>query len=109
MSDLLSKSKKELVEIIQQMSGKLIQVKDAEKKMDLEESDLRGVGMSVYKDSSDRFHLVELNYDVETGKATVKSKKALDTADYDIALYNSKKFLVQAIFDRNHLNHNKGK
>ena len=97
------------MEIIEQMKSKLEQVKDAEKKMDLSDTDLKGVGMSVYKDENDKFFLVELNYDVETGKATVKSKKPLDTADYDIALYNSKKFLVQAIFDRNHLNHNKGK
>jgi DNA polymerase II large subunit len=104
-----SKSNAELMEIIEQMKYKLEQVKDAEKKMDLSDTDLKGVGMSVYKDSNDKFFLVELNYDVETGKAVVKSKKALDTADYDIALYNSKKFLVQAIFDRNHLNHNKEK
>ena len=109
MSDLLQKSKKELVEIIDQMVNKLSVVKEAEKKMDLSSSDLKGVGMSVFKDNNDRFHLVELSFDVETGSATVKSKKSLDTGDYDIALYNSKKFLVEAIFNREQLNHNKGK
>lgn len=109
MSELLKKSKAELVEIISQMSGKLIQVKGAEKKMDLEETDLKGVGMSIFKDEKDRFHLVKLSYDVETGKAVVSETISLDTADYDIALYNSKKCLVEKIFDKSQLNHNKGK
>jgi predicted methyltransferase MtxX (methanogen marker protein 4) len=92
------KTKAQLIEIIESMSQKLDMVKDEAKRIEGIDADLPSIGFSIIKDDKDKYQMVHLSFDVESKNAKVESIENLDTTDYDIALFKSKKFLVEKLF-----------
>lgn len=99
MSDLINKSKKELVEIIEQMKEKLQEVQQLEKELAPKESDLIGKALSFYKDSDGQYQKVVINYNPESLVARIDNIQLLKTKDDQVAMYLAKKHLVEDIMN----------
>jgi hypothetical protein len=97
--DLESKSKKELVAIIDQLHGKLIELQGVEAKQDASESDLKGYGFSVVRDLQDQYFLVELAFDFNSKAAKIDQIVDLTTKDYAIAAHRAKMSLFDKVLN----------
>ncbi len=106
-SNLESKTKKELVEIIDQLSNKLKEMTSTEEKIVSLEEDLPGVGFSIVRGFSKEraFSLVKLSYNCLTKAAKVTEVKELDTNDFAVALYKAKEYLVNHVLVDSQLAH----
>jgi len=100
MNDLESKTKKQLIEIIQTLSEKLKEVQSLEKQLVPKEEDLKGLALSIYEDSSGKFHKVMLKYDLVNGGCKIDKVTSLSTGDYQVAMYQAKKELVESIMNK---------
>lgn len=109
MSDLEKKSKKELLDIISQLRDKLEDVKTVEKKQNALENNLNGYGISVVQDLDNKFKLVELSFNFNSKAAKIINIKEFITQGYEYALYDTKKTLVERVFNVKNLNHLKEK
>lgn len=105
MSDLEKKSKKELLDIIDQLRSKLGEMQQVEAKQDALENQLSGLAFSVIQDRDNKFKLLEIGFDFDTKAATINRVNEITTNGYDYALYEAKKFLVEKIMNKNNLNH----
>lgn len=105
MSDLEKKSKKELLDIIDQLRYKLGEVREVEAKQDALESNLLGTGFSVIQDRDGIFKLIEIGFDFDSKAATITNVRELATNGYDYALYDAKKFLIERIMSVDNINH----
>lgn len=105
MSDLEKKSKKELLDIIDQLRSKLGEVREVEAKQDALESNLLGTGFSVIRDRDGIFKLIEIRFDFDSKAATITNVRELATNGYDYALYDAKKFLIERIMSVDNINH----
>jgi len=109
MTDLEKKSKKELVEIIDQLKEKLEVMQGVEKKQDALESDLRGVGFSIVQDINGRFNFVEIKFDIDTKVGKIEKIEEVYPNNFEFALFQAKKFLVNTVMHKDNLNHKKEK
>ena len=75
MSDLEKKSKKELLDIIDQLREKLGNMQGVEAKQEALEQSLPGVGFSVLQDRDDTFKLVEISFDFDSKAAKVTNSQ----------------------------------
>lgn len=107
--DLESKSKKELVAIIEQLQEKLMEMQGVEAKQEASESTLAGRGFSVIQDLNEKFQLVELSFDFITGVGKIINVKEIHPSNYEFALFEAKKYLVENIMNKQNLNHLKEK
>jgi hypothetical protein len=105
MSDLEKKSKKELLDIIDQLREKLGEVKGVEEKQDALENNLPGIGFSVVIDRSGDYKIVEIGFDFDSKAATITNVRELATNGYEYALYDAKKFLIEKIMSAQNINH----
>lgn len=109
MSDLEKKSKKELLDIIDQLRNKLGEMQGVEAKQDSLESSLPGIGFSVIQDRDGIFKLVEISFDFDSKAATVTNVVNANSNGYEYALYDAKKFLIERVMNKQNLNHLKEK
>lgn len=105
MSDLEKKSKKELLDIIDQLRSKLEDMKTVESKQEALESDLKGKAFSIIQDSDDKFQLVELLFDFNTKAGKIVNVEFIFPSNYEFALFQGKKYLVDIIMNKENLNH----
>lgn len=105
MTDLEKKSKKELLNIIDQLRAKLGEMQVVEAKQDALEQSLNGVGFSVVQDRDGVFNIVQLSFDFDSGAAKLSKVVPVETRGYEYALYEAKKFLIERIMNKNNLNH----
>lgn len=90
-------TKKELAAIIREMKAKLSEMKDVEKQVTTEASELSAPGLSIHRDEKGKFHLVKLKYDIEKNAATIEKVESLDSSDPAIATFKAKQYLVETI------------
>jgi hypothetical protein len=109
MSDLEKKSKKELLDIIDQLRSKLGEMQGVEAKQDALEYNLEGLGFSVIQDRDDTFKILEISFDFDSKAATISRVVDVTTNGYEYALYEAKKFLIEKVMNKNNLNHLKEK
>jgi len=105
MSDLEKKSKKELLEIIDQLRSKLSEVKEVEAKHDALEKSLDGFGFSVIQDRNEKFQIVELGFDYDSKAAKIIKVREVISQGYEYALYEAKKVLIEKVMCKSNLNH----
>lgn len=109
MSDLEKKSKKELLDIIDQLREKLGNMQGVEAKQEALEQSLPGIGFSVLQDRDDTFKLVEISFDFDSKAAKVTKVIDVVTSGYEYALYDAKKFLIERVMHKSNINHLKEK
>jgi hypothetical protein len=109
MSDLEKKSKKELLDIIDQLRGKLGEMQGVEAKQEAMECSLEGVGFSVIQDRDNTFKILEIAFDFDSKAATISKVTEVTTNGYEYALYEAKKFLIERVMNKDNLNHLKEK
>jgi len=107
MSDLEKKSKKELLDIIDQLRLKLGDMQVIESKQEALESKLDGIGFSVVQDRDNKFKLLKIKFDFDSKAAKIDDVVEV-TSGYDYALYEAKKFLIEKVMNKDNLNHLKG-
>lgn len=107
--DLEGKPKKELVEIILQQQQKLVELQGVEAKQEASEAELSGRGFSVIQDLNEKFQLVEISFDITTGVGKIASMKEIHPSNYEFALFEAKKYLVEKVMNKENLNHLKEK
>lgn len=107
--DLQSKTKAELVDIIEQMQAKLVEMQGVEAKQEASESVLPGRGFSIIQDLSDGFSIVEISFDIATKVGKIDNVKPIHSKSYDLALYEAKKYLVENVMNKQNLGHLKEK
>ena len=105
MSDLEKKSKKELLDIIDQLRSKLGEMQGIEAKHEALEQKLDGFGFSVIQDKDDKFHVVELAFDFNSKAAKITNVKEVVTQGYEYAMYEAKKILIEKVMNKSNLNH----
>ena len=108
MSDLEKKSKKELLDIIDQLKSKLGEMQGVEARHEALEQKLDGYAFSVVQDATDKFKIVNLAFDFSSGAAKITNIREVDTQGYEYALYEAKKILIEKVMHRDNLNHLKG-
>lgn len=104
MSDLEKKSKKELLDIIDQLRAKLGEMQGVEAKQESLESKLPGTGFSVVQ-AGGKFQLVEIKFDFGSKAARVESVEEIYPSNYEFALFQAKKFLIDRVMNKENLNH----
>jgi hypothetical protein len=110
MKDLeKTKTKKELVDIIEQLQAKLVEMQGVEAKVDSLESNLPGKGFSIIQDLAGKFQLVKIEFDFDTKAAKVVGATEMHPSNYEFALYEAKKHLVEVVMNKDNLNHLKEK
>lgn len=105
MSDLEKKSKKELLDIIDQLKEKLGEMQGIEAKHEALEQKLDGFGFSVIQDVDAKFKVVNLAFDFNSKAAKITDVKEVMTQGYEYALYEAKKILIEKVMNKNNLNH----
>lgn len=103
--DLESKSKKELVAIIEQLHGKLLELQGVEAKQDASESNLPGFGFSIVRDLNGEYALIELGFDFYSKAAKIEQIVELRTKDYAIAAHRAKVTLFDKVLNKNNVDH----
>ena len=103
--DLESKSKKELVAIIEQLHGKLVELQGVEAKQDASESNLPGFGFSIVRDINGEYALIELGFDFYSKAAKIEQIVELGTKDYAIAAHRAKITLFDKVLNQNNVDH----
>ena len=109
MTDLEKKSKKELLDIIQQLRDKLSDMQVIEEKQDALETNLSGLGFSIIQDNNEKFKLLEISFDFDTKAAKITKVEDIYPSNYEFSLFQAKKFLIDRIMDKVNLNHLKEK
>lgn len=109
MSDLEKKSKKELLDIIDQLREKLGNMQSVEAKQEALEQSLPGIGFSVIQDRDDKFKLIEISFDFDSKAAKVTNIVEANSNGYEYALYDAKKFLIEKVMNKSNINHLKEK
>jgi hypothetical protein len=109
MSDLEKKSKKELLDIIDQLRVKLGDMHEVEAKQDALEQELNGVGFSIVQYVDSKFKLVQIKFDFASKAARIETVEEIYPSNYEFALFQAKKFLVSTIMNKDNLNHLKEK
>jgi hypothetical protein len=109
MRDLEKKSKKELIDIVDQLMAKLSQMQNVEAKQNALEQTLDGTAVSIVVDRDDKFQLVELEFDFDSKAGRIKSVEQVYPSNYEFALFQAKKFLVDKVMNKQNLNHLKEK
>jgi hypothetical protein len=104
MSDLEKKSKKELLDIIDQLRNKLGEMSGVEAKQEALEQTLAGVGFSIVQ-FEEKFQLVEIKFDFNSKAARIETVEEIYPSNYEFALFQAKKFLVDKVMSMNNLNH----
>lgn len=104
MSDLEKKSKKELLDIIDQLRAKLGEMQGVEAKQESLETSLPGTGLSIVQ-SKGKFQLVEIKFDFNSKAARVETVEEIYPSNYEFALFQAKKFLVDKVMNKENLNH----
>jgi hypothetical protein len=95
---LEQRSKKELVEIIQQMKDKVKELSQVEKQQAAQLDDLNAPAIGLHKDEQGRYHLVHIKFDVEKNAAGIERLENLNnTTDPAIALWNLNKIVTETI------------
>ncbi len=107
--DLENKNKKELVTIIEQLQEKLVEMQGVEAKQEASESKLSGKGFSVVQELDDSFSIVEISFDIATKVGKIENIKPIHSKSYELALYESKKYLVENVMNEKNLSHLKEK
>lgn len=109
MTDLEKKSKKELVDIIYQLKSKLGDMQGVEAKYEAMEEHLPGIGFSIVQDSNEKFNLVEIKFDFNSKAARIEKVEEIYPSNYEFALFQAKKYLLDRIMTKENLNHLKEK
>jgi hypothetical protein len=104
VSDLEKKSKKELLDIIDQLRSKLGEMQGVEAKQGSLESNLPGVGFSIVQ-SGKKFQLVQIKFDFESKAARVEKVEDIYPSNYEFAMFQAKKFLIETVMSKENLNH----
>ena len=104
MSDLEKKSKKELLDIIDQLRSKLGDMQGVEAKQESLESSLPGIGFSIVQFDG-KFQLVEIKFDFNSKAARIEKVEEIYPSNYEFALFQAKKFLVDTVMNKENLNH----
>lgn len=107
--DLETKTKKELVAIIDQLQEKLVEMQGVEAKQEASESTLSGKGFSMIQELDDSFSIVEISFDIATKVGKIESVKPIYSKSYELALYEAKKYLVENVMNKKNLSHLKEK
>lgn len=107
--DLLNKTKAELVSIIEQLQGKLVEMQGVEAKQEASESALAGKGFSVIQELDENFSIVEISFDIATKVGKIDNVKPIHSKSYELALYEAKKYLVERVMSKENLSHLKEK
>ena len=105
MSDLEKKSKKELLDIIDQLREKLGEMQGVEAKHEALEQSLDGFAFSVIQDKNDKFQVVELGFDFDSKAAKIVNVREVMTQGYEYAMYEAKKILIEKVMNKDNLNH----
>jgi hypothetical protein len=104
MSDLEKKSKKELLDIIDQLRLKLGEMQGVEAKQESLETNLPGTGFSIVQ-AGGKFQLVQIKFDFDSKAARIEKVEEIYPSNYEFALFQAKKFLVNEIMNKTNLNH----
>lgn len=96
MSDL--RTKKELLEVVQELSAKLKEMKGTEKQLNISAAELSSPALGLHKDASGKYHIVELKYDFESKAAVITGTEALDSTDPSIASFKLKKRIILDVY-----------
>ena len=104
MSDLEKKSKKELLDIIDQLRSKLGEMQGVEAKQESLESSLPGIGFSIVQ-SEGKFQLVEIKFDFASKAARIEKVEEIYPSNYEFAMFQAKKFLIDTVMNKENLNH----
>jgi hypothetical protein len=109
MTDLEKKSKKELLDIIDQLRTKLAEMQGVEAKQEALETTLAGRGFSIIQDANDKFQLVHLSFDTSTKAGRIEKLEEIYPSNYEFAMFQAKKYLIDAVMSKENLNHLKEK
>jgi hypothetical protein len=104
MSDLEKKSKKELLDIIDQLRSKLGEMQGVELKQEALENKLEGTGFSIVH-ADGKFQLVEIKFDFASKAAKVEKVEEIYPSNYEFSLFQAKKFLIDKVMSKENLNH----
>jgi len=105
MTDLEKRSKKELLDIIEQLRDKIQTLQQVEVVQDALGSKMNGLGFSVIQDPSGSFKLLEILFDFKSKTAKIDKVNDIHPSNYEFALFQAKKFLVESIMNKDNLNH----
>lgn len=86
--------------LIKELKEKLKEMKEVEKAVEVTAANLSAPALGVHKDSKGSYHLVKINYDVEQNLAAIEKVETLSSHDFAIALFQSKKYLVEKILEK---------
>jgi len=109
VTDLEKKSKKELLDIIDQLRSKLSEMQGVEAKHEALETSLGGKGFSIIQDENDKFQLVHLSFDTATKAGRIEKLEEIHPSNYEFAMFQAKKYLIDAVMTKENLNHLKEK
>jgi hypothetical protein len=107
--DLESKSKKELVAIIEQFQQKLSEMQGVEAKQEASESNLQGYSFSIVRTLENDYKLVKIAFDFATKAAKVEEIEDLGTKDYAMAAHRAKVELFDKVLNIKNVDHLKEK
>jgi hypothetical protein len=107
--DLESKSKKELVAIIEQFQQKLSEMQGVEAKQEAQEIGLNGYSFSIFRTLENDYKLAKIAFDVTTKAAKVEEIEDLGTKDYALAAHRAKMELFDKVLNMKNIDHLKEK
>jgi len=96
MSD--ARTKKELEEVIKELSAELKKYKNVEKQLKADATELPFPAVGLHKDSKGGFHIVEVKFDPESKAAAVSGIVNLHSTDPSIASYKLKEYVIEGVF-----------
>jgi hypothetical protein len=107
--DLESKSKKELVAIIEQFQSKLSEMQGVEAKQEASETGLDGYSFSIFRTLENDYKLAKIAFDAATKAAKVVEIEDLGTKDYALAAHRAKMELFDKVLNMKNIDHLKEK
>lgn len=105
MTDLEKRSKKELLDIIDQLRDKIKELEGVEVVQDALASKMNGLGLSVVQNADGKFQLVEIAFDFNSKAAKIDKINEIYPSNYEFSLFEAKKFLIEKIMSKDNLNH----
>lgn len=90
-------SKKELLEIIEQLETKLKEVHHVEKQITAEAKDLTKNAVGLTKDKEGFYSIVKIKFDDEKNAAVIEKLERVDSRDEAIVAYKLNQFVQESI------------
>lgn len=94
---LVDRTKKELVQIIHDLTAKLAEMKPVESALVSQLSELHSPAIGLSKTDEGNFIVVKIKYDIEKNAAAIEKLEQLQSKDIAIAHFNLNKYVAETI------------